>query len=81
VCKANIQLAQCGSAFPICDADGSVVSDGTNSYLWNSRNQLASMNGGTNVFAYGGFGRGVTKSIRGNTKAYLYDGANIVQEF
>lgn len=80
VYNANNQLIQWGSSSPNYDGNGNVLSDGSNSYLWNSRNQLASMNAGGAIFAYDSFGRRVVKNIAGNAKGFLYDGANIVQE-
>jgi RHS repeat-associated protein len=62
------------------DADGNVTSDGTNSYVWNARNQLASMDFGALSFDYDAYGRRVGKTGFGTTTNYLYDGANIVQE-
>jgi len=76
----NNQLTQWGSASPTYDNNGNLLNDGTNSYSWNSRNQVASVNGGSAVFVYDSFGRRVAKSIAGGAKAYLYDGANSVQE-
>ena len=76
----NNQLTHWDSASHIYDLNGNLQNDGINSYSWNSRNQLASMNGGTDMFAYDSFGRRIAKSINGSAKAFLYDGANIVQE-
>lgn len=78
--NVNNQLTQWGSASSTYDNNGNLQNDGTNSYSWNSRNQLASMNGGTDVFNYDSFGRRVTKSIVGTAESFLYDGANVVQE-
>ncbi len=76
----NNQLTQWGSANPTYDQNGNVQSDGLNSYSWNSRNQLASMNLGADLFAYDSVGRRIGKSIGGVTTNFLYDGANVVQE-
>ena len=57
-----------------------MTSDGSNSYSWNARNQLASMNFDSNSFQYDGYGRRGGKTISSTTTNYLYDGANIVQE-
>jgi RHS repeat-associated protein len=78
--NANNQLTQWGTATPTYDANGNTLSDGTNSYVWNARNQLASMNSGGASFQYDPFGRRVGKTIVGATTNYLYDGANPVQE-
>ena len=76
----NNQLTQWGSTSPTYDPNGNLQNDGINSYSWNSRNQLASMNAGTDVFSYDSFGRRIAKSISGNAKAFSYDGVNIVQQ-
>ena len=78
--NADNQLTQWGTATPTYDANGNTLSDGTNSYVWNARNQLASMNSGGAGFQYDPFGRRVGKTIVGATTNYLYDGANPVQE-
>ncbi len=57
-----------------------MTSDGTNSYSWNARNKLASMNSSSISFQYDPYGRRVAKTVAGSTTNYLYDGANIVQE-
>src|SRR5260370_5120989 len=57
-----------------------MTSDGTNSYTWNARNQLASMNFNNVSFQYDGYGRRTGKTISSSTANYLYDGANPVQE-
>ena len=69
-----------GLHIPTYDANGNFLAMAINSYIWNSRNQLASMNSGGAAFSYDSFGRRVVKSIAGNAKAFLYDGANSVQE-
>lgn len=62
------------------DANGNLTNDGTNTYTWNARNQLASISGGVAAsFQYDAFGRRVSKTIGGTTQ-YLYDGVNPVQE-
>jgi RHS repeat-associated protein len=62
------------------DLNGNMTSDGTNSYTWNARNQLASMNFGNVSFQYDGYARRTDKTISSTTTNYLYDGANPVQE-
>jgi RHS repeat-associated protein len=74
------ELSQWGTATPSYDANGNMLSDGTNSYVWNARNQLASMDMSGYSFQYDPFGRRVTKTIIGTTTNFLYDGANPVQE-
>jgi RHS repeat-associated protein len=74
------ELTAWGTATPTYDANGNTLSDGTNSYVWNARNQLASMNIGGESFQYDSFGRRVTKATPFGTTNYLYDGANPIQE-
>jgi YD repeat-containing protein len=57
------------------DLNGNMLSDGTNSFSWNARNQVATLNSVS--LQYDGFGRR-TKNLQ-NT-AFLFDGANAVQE-
>ena len=74
------ELTQWGTATPTYDANGNTLSDGTNTYVWNARNQLASMNLTGETFQYDPFGRRTSKTILGTTTNYVYDGANPVQE-
>ena len=74
------ELTEWGAATPVYDANGNTLSDGTNSYAWNGRNQLASMNMGASSYQYDPFGRRVAKTALFGTTNYLYDGANPVQE-
>jgi RHS repeat-associated protein len=57
------------------DLNGNMLSDGTNSFSWNARNQVATLNSVS--LQYDGFGRR-TKNLQ-NT-SFLFDGANAVQE-
>jgi len=78
--NANNQLTQWGTANLFYDPNGNMTSDGVNSFVWNARNQLASMNLGANAFQYDPFGRRVAKTISGSTTNYLYDRVNVAQE-
>jgi YD repeat-containing protein len=63
------------------DANGNLTSDGTNSYQWNGRNRLVTINNGTTAtFTYDGLGRRTSKALGGTTTSFLYDGLNPVQE-
>ncbi|RUL77760.1 RHS repeat protein [Dyella choica] len=65
------------------DANGNLVFDGTNTYTWDARNQLAqvSQNGTVQLsFSYDAMGRRISKSVQGVATQFLYDGSNIVQE-
>lgn len=78
--NAANRLTQWGTATPTYDANGNTLSDGTNTYVWNARNQLASMNTSGETFQYDSFGRRVSKKIVSTTTNYLYDGVNPAQE-
>jgi RHS repeat-associated protein len=64
------------------DANGSLTNDGTTTYTWNNRGQLASLSktGLSASFAYDGFGRRKSRTVNGATTSFLYDDANVVQE-
>jgi len=64
------------------DLNGNLTGDGVNSYTWNARNQLASMNGPglTASFEYDPVGRRTNKTINGASVSFLYDHWNVVQE-
>ena len=74
------ELSQWGTATPTYDANGNMLSDGTNSFVWNARNKLGSMNMSAQSFQYDPFGRRVGKTILTTTTNYLYDGVNPLQE-
>jgi len=57
------------------DLNGNMLSDGSNTFSWNARNQVATLNSVS--LQYDGFGRR-TKNLQ-NT-SFLFDGANAVQE-
>lgn len=63
------------------DADGDLLSDGTNTYTWDARNHLTAIAGGTTAtFVYDAFGRRMSKTISGTATQFLYDRLNPVQE-
>ncbi|GLQ90970.1 hypothetical protein GCM10007898_45460 [Dyella flagellata] len=65
------------------DANGNLTSDGTNTYAWNARDQLAQISQGGNVqlsFGYDALGRRISKTVQGTATQFLYDGKNVVQE-
>jgi RHS repeat-associated protein len=63
------------------DANGNLTGDGVNTYVWDARNQLASIFGGTMAgFQYDPLGRRISKTVDGITTDFLYDGANVAQE-
>jgi RHS repeat-associated protein len=78
--NANNQLTEWGTAGLYYDANGNMTSDGMNSFVWNTRNQLASMDSSLVSFQYDSYARRSGKTVSGVTTNYLYDGANIAQE-
>jgi hypothetical protein len=63
------------------DAAGNPSSDGSNTYSWNARGQLASISGATTAsFGYDGFARRQSASFAGTQTSFLYDDQNVVQE-
>jgi RHS repeat-associated protein len=75
------EMTQRASTSLSYDANGNLTSDGTNTYTWNARNQLASISGGVSAsFAYDALGRRVSKTVNSQTTAYLHAGADVVQE-
>jgi RHS repeat-associated protein len=60
-----------------------MAGDGTNTYTWNSRDQLATVTKQGQTlpsFTYDAFGRRQKKTLGATITSYLYDGANNVQE-
>jgi RHS repeat-associated protein len=75
------RLSSWGSSTINYDGNGNLLSDGANNYVWNARNQLASISGATTAnFQYDPFGRRSSKSINGTTTGFLYNGFNVAQE-
>jgi RHS repeat-associated protein len=63
------------------DLNGNLTGDGTNTYTWNARNQLASLSGPVpGSFVYDAFGRRQRKTIDGTITDFVYDGLNPVRE-
>lgn len=65
------------------DANGNLISDGTNTYTWNARNQLTQISQGGSAqlsFSYDALGRRINKTVQGTATQFLYDGNNAVQE-
>jgi RHS repeat-associated protein len=61
------------------DHNGNVISDGTNTYTWNARNQLMAVTGPVLAsFVYDGTGRRIAKTIANASTQCLYDGLNPV---
>jgi RHS repeat-associated protein len=77
---ANQQTAF-GGQTQTFDLNGNLTGDGTNTYTWNVRNQLASIAGPTPAsFVYDPLGRRQRKTINGTITDFVYDGLNPVKE-
>jgi|CXWL01.1.fsa_nt_gi RHS repeat-associated protein len=75
------QQAQFAGANLAYDANGNLTSDGTNTYVWDARDRLIGISGGTTAtFSYDALDRRLAKTINGATTMYLYDGADVVTE-
>ncbi len=61
------------------DNAGNLMSDGTNTYTWNAKNELIAANG-TASYAYDALGRRVKKTVTGVTTVYVYDGLQMIYE-
>jgi RHS repeat-associated protein len=76
---ANRLLSWSGNTFSY-DLNGNLASDGLTSYVWDARNQLTALSGGTSAsFGYDGVRRRRSKTI-GSATNFLYDGDILVQE-
>ncbi len=78
---ADNRLIQSNGSALSSDANGNMLSDGTNTYRWDSRNRLASIAGAVSAsFAYDALNRRVQKQVAGSVTGYLYDDINYIQE-
>ncbi len=78
--EANRQLTFAAQTLTY-DLNGNLMTDGTNTYTWNARNQLVAIAGPTPAtFSYDASGRRKQETISGTTTDFLYDGVNAVQE-
>ncbi len=79
--NADNEQTERGSKKLSYDANGNLTSDGTSTYTWNARNQLASITGTIKAsYGYDPFGRRTTRTLGSTTTELLYDGPNVVQE-
>ncbi len=75
------QLTQWNNSTLTYDANGSLVSDGSNTYQWDARNRLASLTGSSSAAVqYDAVGRRQAKAIGSSQTNFLFDGLNSVQE-
>src|SRR5437899_7058243 len=79
--NANNQQLTFGSQTRTYDLNGNLTGDGTSTYTWTARNQLAMITGPVPAsFVYDGAGRRMRKAINGTITDVLYDGVNPIQE-
>ena len=78
--RLTSRVTSSGTQTPVFDANGSLTSDGINSFTWDPRNRLTAI-GSQASFVYDAFGRraSVTKS-GGAPIGYLYSGDDVIQE-
>ncbi|MBJ7312914.1 RHS repeat-associated core domain-containing protein [Rugamonas sp. CCM 8940] len=78
------RLTRVGAQTLSYDANGNLLDDGSQRYVWNARDQLLEIRNGagalTASFSYDAMGRRQSKTVNGVASAYVYDGFNIVQE-
>jgi RHS repeat-associated protein len=60
------------------DNSGALLSFGSSTYTWDSRNQLISTSDGGGSFSYDTFGRRISSTVSGSTTSYVYDGSSAV---
>ncbi len=69
-----------GATNPTYDANGNLLTAGTQTFTWDSRNRLTAVGGTPASFSYDGVGRRISATLSGATTSYLYDGVDIVEE-
>lgn len=66
------------------DANGNLLDDGHQTYIWNARDQLKQIKDASGQvvasFSYDALGRRQTKTVNGIATGYVYDGMNVLQE-
>src|SRR2546427_10986789 len=79
--SADNQQLTFGSQTLTYDLNGNLTSDGTNTYTWTARDQLATISGPVHArFVHDGFRRGRPTTLNGTMTEFLYDGVNPIQE-
>jgi RHS repeat-associated protein len=59
------------------DADGNMIGDGINSYMFEAENRITHVNGTANTYAYDGAGQRVNR----NGNYYVYSGGHVIAEY
>jgi RHS repeat-associated protein len=79
--NADNELTRWGGKTLRYDGNGNLASDGTHTYKWNARNQLAQMAGGTAAsLGYDAFGRRISTTEGAKITSYLLDGQNVIEQ-
>lgn len=81
VYNADNELSDLDGTSYTYDNDGNLLSNGTDTYSWNARGELASVGGGTTAaYTYDPFGRQAQSTVNDTATSYLYNGNDVVQE-
>jgi RHS repeat-associated protein len=79
--NANNQITAWAGTTLSYDLNGNLTGDGSKTYAWTPRDELASISGAVSAsFAYDAIGRRRSKTIAASQTAFLYDGLDFVQE-
>ena len=70
-----------GTINPTYDANGGLINDGARAFTWDARGRLTAIASPAAGFVYDGLGRRTTATLGGAATGYLYDGADIVENY
>lgn len=74
--------SQTGISAYLYDPNGNLLTDGLNTYAYNSRNQLISVNNDSTArYKYDALGRRISKTTSSGTLHYHYDGENDIEGY
>ena len=76
---ANNRLTHWGGIALGYDDNGNLISEGSTTYTWNARNQLAATSQGAASYAYDAAGRRRSRTVAGMSLQTLHDGWNPIQ--
>ena len=76
---ANNRLTNWGGIALGYDDNGNLISEGSTTYTWNARNQLAATSQGAASYAYDAAGRRRSRTVSGVSLQTLHDGWNPIQ--
>ena len=77
------QYTSVGGTTHLYDANGNLISDGTNTYTYDEQNRLLSMANSLSSagYAYDAFNRRVSKTVNGVTTYFVYDGDEVIADY